>query len=245
MSRSNPQAKVVHPCTTWFKWNGEKGVLEYYDKEAKKRVHLPSFEFTFIHLDELATISGYNEKRKCGIVSNEVRDSRTEALAVKFFNGEPIANGFYATIKDTIHAADGQFSTNIYAAAKDKDGKMQIVSILFAGAALNAWIEFSRKSYAHLTTQAVQIVGVKDGQKGSVKFKTPVFAFKEVKQETNDAAVKLDLVLQAYLVEYFKKTNPGATPQHSAEAPQPDAPEDYNQLPEPPPAPPESDDVPY
>ena len=247
MSRSNPTSQIAHPCTTWFEWNGAHGALEYYDKKQEKRVRLPSPQFTFIYLDELYSVSGWHERSKSGITSNEVRDSRTQAMAVKSFKGGLIAAGFYANIKDTVNAAGGYFSTNVYVAGKDGNGQLQIMSIRFAGAALNAWIEFSRKHHAELHTMAVKITGFSEGRKGAVTFRIPQFQFEAVSQASNDQAVKLDLVLQEYLTEYFKKTASSSPSPHPAEAPQPDAVEDHNQLPEPPPdlPVPPADDEPF
>jgi hypothetical protein len=57
-------------------------VIRYYDKEAKKNVDVGA-DFTFILLDQLASVRGWHDDSNSGIYSNEVKDTTQEALVVK------------------------------------------------------------------------------------------------------------------------------------------------------------------
>ena len=232
MSRSN-QNELYNPSTKWFDWNGagDGGFPEFYNKEKDNgegkdpggnvRVPIP---FQFIVLDQMSAIKGWNDAQKSGIFSNEVRNSKQTPMTVKFHKGGVVAQGLYENIKAQVIAAGGKFTANIYIAFKDETGKMAIGSIQLKGAGLKAWSEFSKKHRADIMKKAVVITGFQDGQKGAIKFRTPVFGLKEVKEETNKAAIELDAILQAYLVPYCAKTasiegQAAAIPAEQASAP--------------------------
>ncbi len=218
MSRSQPNEVLVNPAVRFLEWNGKKGCLKYYDKEAphptdpdKKgaNIELP-FNLTFLVLDQLSTIKGWSNDTEAGIYSNEIRDITKDTLMVKTFNKVDIATGVYSKIKDKISASGGYFTSNIYCAIKI-DGELRIASLQFNGAALNSWIEFAKTNRADLEKKAIQIVSVGDGVKGAVKFKFPQFALKDVAEETNQIAVGLDVQLQDYLKKYLAKNVPEQT----------------------------------
>lgn len=230
MSRSNPTVDNPNPSSRWFEWNGEDGIVRWYDKQAKKNVPV-KLPFTFILLDRLGTIKGFHEKSKSGIYSNEVRDTRAEPLVVKSFEGGPIASGIYADIKDRVHTAGGAFTVNCYIAYKGDDKELRIGAIQFKGAALGEWFEFEKKNRKDIYTKAVKITGFEEDKKGKIVFRTPVFELTDVADETNGQAVALDKVVQEYLDGYFKRTRvdqakPADRQTRGAEAPQPDAPAD-------------------
>lgn len=230
MSRSNPTVSNPHPASRWFEWDGANGGITYYDKNlpgekngkptkgSNVSVKIP---FPFLLLEETASIKGWHEKSESNIVSNEVRDTRDRPFAVRSFKGGEIANGLYAAIKDRVIAAGGHFNGNIYLGFKNAQGQLELGVLQLKGAAFSAWTDFRKASGKALFEQAVVITGSKDGQKGAVKFKTPVFALKEVSKETNDAAMELDKSLQAWLAEYFAKGVSKGTEQ--AQTQQPDA----------------------
>ena len=77
MSRSNPNTGSSNPSTRWHEWAGDKGILKYYDKAQAATVEVP-LPFTFILLDETATVKGWHDASESGIYANEVRDTRQE-----------------------------------------------------------------------------------------------------------------------------------------------------------------------
>lgn len=232
MSRSNPTANTPNPATRWFRWRGGDGVIEYWDKEKKEAV-IVKLPFTFILLDRLNTVRGYNEKLETGIYANEVRDVRSDPLTVKLFKGnQVIANGLWSDIKDRVVANDGKFGVNLYIGYKD-GAKMKLGAIECAGCAVSPWFDFEKQHRKALFEQAVTMARGAQAKTGSVKFYPPVYSLKEISAETNAAALELDKELQAYLADYFKRptaekivARDEAVQRDPADAPQPDAPYD-------------------
>jgi hypothetical protein len=72
--------------------------------------------------------------------------------------------------------------------------------------------------------QAVQIVSYKEGKKGAVTFRTPVFGMKPCSEEAEAQAKALDVTLQSYLKQYFArtKTEQAVTGAAPASTPQPE-----------------------
>lgn len=221
MSRSNPQANAPNPAVRWFEWNGEKGVVRYYDKDAKQNVEV-SLPFTFLLLDELATVRGWHDPSESGIYANEVRDTTKDALVVKSFKGGTLAEGYYKAIKDRVNAQGGQFVANCYVAVKIETG-LALCSIRFKGAALAAWMEFRKANRGTLYERAVRLVGFTEGKKGRIVFRVPTFELKDVSDATNGAAIELDHTLQAYLEGYLQRKT-----RDQAEAPSNGAAEAYD-----------------
>lgn len=247
MSRSNPQANAVHPCEVWIEWDGTHGNPRRYDKKEKKNIPM-KLPLSFILLDTLAGVTGWDERSKSGIVSNEVRDSRTDIMNVRSFKGGTIATGVWSDIRERVAYRGGCFSTNLYIAIR-VGGEFKIASIRLAGAALNQWIEFQKASRNLLFEKGVLIKSYTEGKKGNITFRTPVFELVDCPLDANEAAIKLDKVLQAYLNEYLKKPT-GAPAPAGDPASQPDAQENHDQEPPDPsggggdPFDPSDDDVP-
>jgi hypothetical protein len=186
--------------------------LRYYDKEAKQQVKVPD-GFTFILLDETACVRGWNDPAESGMYSNEVRDTRSDAIVVKLFKGGGIvASGFYADIREKIMAAGGHFTANCYIAFKDGN-TLSIGGLQFKGAALGAWMEFRKANRGEIYKQAITIKGYKEGKKGKVVFRTPCFFLKQISEDTENTAIALDKTLQEYLAGYFQRTKTAAASQ--------------------------------
>jgi len=230
MSRSNPTQDLPHPCSRWFEWSGGSGIVRYYDKTAKENVEVGS-DFTFILLDKLCTIKGWHDASDSGIYSNEVRDQRAETMVVKAFKGGVIAEGLYSQIRDRVNAAGGNFTQNLYIAFK-VGNELQIGSIQFKGAALNAWVEFEKANRGELYEKAIRIKGFTEVQKGRITFRMPVFKLVEITPETNEEAKQLDKTLQKFLEFYFKRTRTEQTSthqEHTSEDYDEQPPENYDQ----------------
>jgi len=221
MSRSNPTDRNPNPATRWFEWDGENGGIRYYDKETKQNIQIGD-KMTFILLDELATIKGWHNDSDSGIYSNEVKDTMAETMIVKAFKGGVIAQGFYRQIRDRVAAAGGKFVNNCYVAFKDQT--LQIGSVQFKGAALNAWVEFKKAHRSELMKKAVSITGFEKGKKGKIEYCIPTFAIKEITEDTNEAATELDRQLQSYLKQYFQRSRVDQVAQPPA-----DSEEDHSQ----------------
>lgn len=205
MSRSNPQENgSPNPATRWFEWNGEHGVIRYYDKEAEENVEVGD-DFTFMLLDQLGSVRGWHDASDSGIYSNEVKDTRQDVLVVKSFKGGPIAEGFYKDIKDRVNSEGGQFVASCYIAFKGNDGVLTIGNLRFKGAALREWMEFTKQHRGDVYKKAVRIKGSTEGKKGRVVFKTPNLHVVDITADTDKAATALDRELQEFLKSYLKK----------------------------------------
>lgn len=202
MSRSNPSEHVSNPATRWFEWNGEKGLVRYYDKDAKENVDVP-LPFTFLLLDQLASVRGWHEQSKSGIYSNEVKDTTKDVLVVKAFKGGLIAEGLYKEIKLQVNSVGGSYTANCYIAYKDGSGNLQIGAIRFKGASLGAWMDFTKDHRSDLYKGAIKIAGYEEGKKGRVIFRTPTFGLSQVSDDTNQIAEALDEELQEFLSAYL------------------------------------------
>lgn len=215
MSRSNPTEATRNPSARWFEFasGADGGFVRYYDKETEQQVSVGE-TFTFILLDELATVKGWNDASESAIFANEVRDTRQDALVVRSFKGGELATGLYAQIKDRIVAVGGHFVSSCYIAYKDGD-ELKIGNIRFKGAALSAWMDFKKecpskkdangKSVKAYYVDAVKIVGFDQQKKGGTTFRVPKFALAPLSEDTNKQALCLDAELQAYLSDYLKR----------------------------------------
>jgi len=238
MSRSNPTDNAPNPCTRWMEWNGSHGCPRYYDKQEKKEVQLDP-DFTFILLDQTATIRGWHDPSDSGIFANEVRDTRVSPFIVKAFKGGKLAEGLYSSIKDRVNASGGRFTMNCYLGFKGEVGGLRLGCLQFKGASLNAWVEFTKENRAEIYKGAIHINGYNEAKKGKVVFRVPVFELVALSEDTNRQAVALDIELQDYFNGYFKRTHVD-----QSEAPQTDAPETEPAATTEAAAPPE-DDVPF
>jgi hypothetical protein len=219
MSRSNPISTNPNPSTKFYEWKGGQGKLSFFDKEKKEQVEVP-LPFRCLVLDQLSTVGGYNKKAKSGIFANEVRDSREEALTVKLFTGEVIAEGFWKDIKEKVSYSKGSFAASCYVAYKD-GSELRIGNIRFSGCSLGPWFDFIGKNRKGVDTKALVIDRGDEDTSGSVDFFPPKFSLQDTSPETDEAAKALDKELQEYLEGYFKRNRHEkvATPESSEEPP--------------------------
>ncbi|HXG85512.1 MAG TPA: hypothetical protein VNI84_15930 [Pyrinomonadaceae bacterium] len=203
MSRSKP-TELKNPAIRFFKWSGSEGTLNYYDKETKENVPV-AVPFTFLVLDKLITIVGFDDEAQSGIWSNEILNTKTQTLTVRSKNGIK-KEGLYEAVKTVTGA---KFAQSLYIAFFDDEKTLQIGNIKLSGCAVSSWIEFGKGRDVY--QGAIQISDKEEGKKGATKFFSPVFnQIDVVKQSTNDAALQLDAQLQTYLTAYFAQ--PGHEP---------------------------------
>jgi len=226
MSRSNPSDdKPKNPSELWAEWKGSKGAFEYYDKDQKKPFLLKC-PFTFIVLDQLATIRGWNKAMKDGIYSNEVWDTRAEIMVVKYFGGQMIAEGFYTAIKEKILANKGHFVTNCYIAFKEGND-LKLGCIQFQGCSLGPWFEFVKNNRDAIYKKAVSVKPGKLKTSGNVQFYPPIFSITELSAESDEKAKQVDKKLQEFLSAYLtrNKAEQVSSPPSGA-SPRPASPDD-------------------
>ena len=162
MSFSKP--KPQKPFNKTIKWKGsDGGSFVYYDGQNNIEIEIDEF----IVLDELFSISGWNDDKNKGVWSNEVSDLKREEMAVRIGNDVSV-KGVYGDVKDKVKSIGGKFTNVVYALIGE-----ELVRILFSGSGCSGWIgkEFNPAS----ERCGVKFSGAEEGKKGAVVFFTPLF----------------------------------------------------------------------
>jgi len=201
MSRSAPNSEeIINPNKNWFQWDGGDGLgFKKYDKVEKKNI-ITKLPFTFLVLDKLTTVTGFNEPENIGYYSNEVR-SLKDKITVRSKNGVE-AEGNWEEIKAKLASKGANFCQSVYIAYYE--GKDLVLgNIKMQGAALENWFKFCKEN--NVMEIAVQVKTTTKAKKGKVEYFMPVFKSIKIKEETNTAAIEIDKVLQEYLTAYLLK----------------------------------------
>jgi hypothetical protein len=194
----------IHLANKFIKWKSNDKCFAYYDKEANenKIITLP---FTFLVLDELHTIKGWNDASSSQIYSNEVKFISKEPLTVKPFKGNEIAKGLYKDIKEKIVTAGGHYTKSIYIMLEDGT----IGNIQLKGSAVQKWGDFTQKTRERLPEEWIQVKTALEGKKGTVKFWTPEFTFlRSLNEDEANQADEAFNTLETYLKTYLVKAEP-------------------------------------
>ena len=202
--RSAFSAPQSNPSTKFLQWKSNEKCFEFYNKEKQEKVSVP-LPFKFLVLDEMHTVSGWNDASSSGIFSNEVKFISKEVMTVKPFKGNEIAKGLYKDIKDKIVAAGGHYVKSIYIMLEDGS----LANLQLKGSAVQKWGEFTQKTRNRLPDEWVQVTKAIEGKKGAVKFFTPDFSFE--RSITEDEAMQADEafnILETYLKAYLVKAEP-------------------------------------
>lgn len=195
------QAPLSNPAKRFLEWKSNDKCFSFYDKEKKENV-LVELPFKFLVLDQLHTVSGWNDATSSGIFSNEVKFISKQVMTVKPFKGNEIAKGLYADIKEKVKNAGGHYVKSIYIMLEDGT----LANIQLKGSAVQQWGEFTNKSLSRLPEEWVVVDKAIDGKKGAVKYATPGFTFGG--SLSDKEAAQADLVfdeLETYLKAYLIK----------------------------------------
>lgn len=200
MSRSNPNESTPNPAVRFFDWQGSEGHFKYYDKEKKETIAVP-LPFTFIVLDVLSTVKGWNDADKLSYWSNEVRNTKEDLITVRTKNGV-VMTGLYEQVKEKLSSKGAKYTQSVYVAIKE--GKNLVIGNLqLSGSSLTSFIEFAKGK--KLTEIGVAVKSAKPMKKGATKYFEPVYEAITVTEATNATATKLDVELQEYLTAYLSK----------------------------------------
>lgn len=202
MSRSN-NTELINPAVKFFTWAGGKGAVEYFDKSLGEKgenveVDLP---FKFLVLDKVSQVTGGIDRNGGyeGFWSNSIRNTKTQTFIVRSKQGIEV-QGLYEHIKG--HPGI-RFMQGLYIAFYDEDQNLQIGYLKIKGAALTAWIEFT-KAHRNIYEGAFGIKDKSKQKKGSTTYYEPVFEhYAKVSDEADEMAKELDRHLQEYLTAYF------------------------------------------
>jgi hypothetical protein len=193
-----------NPANKFIEWKSNDKCFAYYDKEAKENKTIP-LPFTFLVLDELHTIKGWNDASSSQIYSNEVKFISKEPLTVKPFKGNEIAKGLYKDIKEKIVTAGGHYTKSIYIMLEDGT----IGNIQLKGSAVQKWGDFTQKTRERLPEEWIQVKTALEDKKGAVKFWTPEFTFlRSLNEDEANQADEAFNTLETYLKTYLVKAEP-------------------------------------
>jgi len=195
MSFSEPTIK--NPATKFIDFKSDSGTFQYYDKETEKNITIP-FPLYFVVLDELSTISGFCEKTKSGIYSNEVHRISEEPLNVRTFKGGEGASGLYKEISDRIKVLGGKFTKSVYAMLIHQDKEPELVNFRCKGAFFSAWID----KKIDTSRTVVGITGIQKATKGTNTYNVPIIKPFKMSEELSLQATAMDQELQEYLRIY-------------------------------------------
>lgn len=164
--------------------------------------------FTFIVLDQLHTVSGYDSIQKCGFWANDVRNISEDILTVRSKKGIE-ASGIWKDIKGINTSM--KYAKAVYIAYMEA-GKMEIGSIKMTGSILGAWFTYTtgkdaagkKIGTAHdVNVGAVVLNGTAPKVNGATSYLEPVFIPKDISAEHEAKAQELDKQLQEYFTKYF------------------------------------------
>jgi hypothetical protein len=198
MSLSSPTLK--NPAEHYFEWKGGDGHIEFYDREKQARVTVP-LPLEFIVLDQLNGVTGWSDQNNVGIWSNETRSTKDDftvragkrVLYVGPYKDEQGIN--------QVAGFGGKYIKVVYIAHKNRNGELIIGCFGLTGAALNAWIDFTK---AHsVTSGKVKLAGKTEEKKGATTYQVPVFEFTAWTDDEYNAAIKADGELQVFLGQYL------------------------------------------
>ncbi len=178
----------------------KNGALSYYDKEEGQNVEVPT-PLKFVVLDQFGTIKGWSDQDESGYWSNEVKRIGQDVVNVRTKAGLK-ESGVWKDIKGSVGIAGSKYFSSIYIAAPGREG-LEIQNLALTGAALNAWIEFTKTT--NLKTNSVTLTEWADAKKGSVSYKVPVFTATPMEDGEKDEAIELAKTLRAYHDEYFNR----------------------------------------
>lgn len=217
MSISAPSAAgSKNPATKFLEWSSAKKSWKYWDKTKEAEIVLPVGDLTFIVLDQLNTVKGFDEAAASGIWSNEVRNVTKEPFIVKN-KKRTVAEGLWNDIKAQVSGL--KFTKSVYGLAK-LNGRYELVNLQLNGASVGAWFEFCDTAGDLDRGVVVSTPNTAEGKKGAVTYFMPAFQIvsNTLTEEDRSQAVEADKKLQAYLKAYFAQKGQEDAPEPPQEA---------------------------
>lgn len=182
-------AKAERPYTRTIKWKSGDDQFETYNADTKKNEPVEIDWFTV--LEELTSVSGYNENSNKGIWSNEVLELG-QKIEVRVGN-DIVTSGSWKEIKAEVTAMGGKF-TNVVIALLPSG---EIIRILLAGSGCTGWIG---KKFSPMSLQCgVKFNGSQEGKKGNVTYNIPTFVKRELSSEETESAMDAWKTVEAWL----------------------------------------------
>lgn len=216
MSLSSP--KTTSPVSRYIEWQGSTGKFRSYNKE-KKDYDIIEGPIYIVVLDQLSCVSGYNDDAKKGIFSNEVHNTSTEELSVRYFGGGQIATGLYNDIKGSLPSGY-KFAKSVYAALIDPDTtSVELVNFKFSGSSIGPWIDAKVGDDGRVVVMTTNPIPQKKGQ---TTYYEPIVKKNDRREDIIEKCVELDKELQQYLYSPRQENVVNDYKQHNVyEAPEP------------------------
>ncbi|MES3018206.1 MAG: hypothetical protein V4721_10525 [Bacteroidota bacterium] len=168
--------------------------------------------FTFIVLDRMITLGGYNKSESIGYYSNEIKkdELKTAIFKVRSKNGAE-AEGLYENIKGKL---SGLKYTEVVYIAFVEEKEFHIGAIRMSGSSLTAWFNYVNGEVDPKTKKRISspndpykgAVVLSKGEElinGETRYYPPMFIQKEIKPETEQKAIDLTITLSEYHKAYF------------------------------------------
>lgn len=212
MSRLDEQ--LQNPASKFLKWSSDDKTFTFYEKfdtpnekgEKGRNVQM-KLPFTFLVLDILTTIKGYNDVDESGYYSNEIKDITNDILIVRTKKGIA-AKGTYKQVMAELR--DTKFCASVYAAIKTKQG-LEMINLQLYGSAVSSWFDFVKDNKKRIYKDAIVVKTCVEKTKGKTVYYEPVFSLTAVTPETDAEAKELCKELLEYQKAYFKKPAVDAT----------------------------------
>lgn len=200
--KNKKEEKVKEDGKTVLKTIRETGWF-YYDKAKEENVHV-DFPLSFIWLESMAGVTGFDEKKEQGLWSNEVRNSKKDKFVVKA-GTETVAEGNWDQVKEET-AGIAKFANIVYALVYKNNGEAEVCRFKMAGSALSAWIEFQNN--AKNRSHAIVCAGFEEVEmKTGATYDKPTFKYVEAPQDMLEEADRVcKEEIDPYFEYYFSET---------------------------------------
>jgi len=150
-----------------WKWAGDAGFFEYYDKEAGEN---KKYKFDQIKVENVSyTIIGWDDASNSNIYSNDITDFNNEPFSVKSWKGGQMFEGIYKEIKEQILNAWAKL--HIKVEGVDKEGQRIVLTLK----GLNFFQLSETLKTLSVSDDLLAFDKAEDDKKGAVKFKKTVF----------------------------------------------------------------------
>lgn len=189
---------VKSPVAKYIEWRSDDKGFRYYDKAKKDQVSI-KLPISFVALDDFIGISGgeMDDIGKFHPVTSGIVAHLNKTLVVNK-DGNTIATGKWADIKEKVKAEGGRYTVYTYAIFES-----ELVCFKLAGAALAAWFEKGEGD-------GIVVIKAEQKKKGAITYYAPIFETKDLtdkeikKLEASDEVKRFDEYAEAKKAQKFR-----------------------------------------
>lgn len=141
MSRTSKREGSSSPVKKYLSFKGGSGSITFYDKDTEERKELDSVSLVLV--DDLASVSGFNEAESSGYSSNLLNPYDTGKIKFEVktkINGTfgTVATGVWKDIKGDPSIKGAKYTRNLFAIA-DVGSGYELVRLELNGSGLSPW----------------------------------------------------------------------------------------------------------